>query len=244
MNTIVLPEVGTKVRARYIPSVTTREGKSTSMTYPDFDYTSQVVTVTLHGNIRTSSLHNEEAEYRDVMYARFTTPLGDTSEYYFTDWEVVHDAVDTTVDTTPEPELTPEQAELKGLNDRISNLLSLQRRVYGVLREVNETANEVADRQNYCSEYEDVLDKFNSIIIRDVPEWDFRFEGRLKTYNVTVERRRTVVEYCTVQVEGPAGATKYDLEDNAHEAAEDAYDWDVLDEDVDETYITDVELAD
>ena len=244
MNTIVLPEVGTKVRARYIPSVTTREGKSTSMTYPDFDYTSQIVTVTRHDNTRTSTLHSEEAEYRDVLYAKFTTPLGDPCEYYFTDWEVVHDATDTTVDTTPEPELTPEQAEIKGLNDRISGLINMQRRVYGVLREVNETANEAADAQNYCSEYEDVLEKFNDIITRDVPEWDFRFQGRSKMYNVTVERRRTVVEYCTVQVEGPAGATKYDLEDEAHSAAEDAYDWDIVDEDVDETYITDVELAD
>ena len=140
--------------------------------------------------------------------------------------------------------MTPEQAQIKGLNDRISELLSMQRRIFGVMRMVNNAANSAADDQNYCSQYEDVLEQMNALIIDQVPEWEFRFEGRSKTYTVTVERRRTVVEYCTVEVEGPAGATKYDLEDEAHEAAENAYDWDVLDEDVDETYITDVTLSD
>lgn len=242
METIAMPEIGTQVRARYIPAITNKEGKTLSLSNPNHDYRNQIVTVTRIAATTSDSIASDSFSTRDVLYANFINPEGGTTEYYFPDWEIVDITSDTAV--VSEPELTPEQAEIKGLNDRISNLLNMQRRIFSVMNEINSVANRSADDQNYCSQYEDVLDQLNALIIREVPEWDFRFEGRRKTYNVRVERSRTIVEYIDIQVEGPAGANKYDLEDDAYEIASDSYDWLEVDEDVNQTYISDFSLAD
>lgn len=246
METIAMPEVGTQVRARYIPAITDKDGKTLSLSNPNHDYRNQIVTVTRIAATNSDCIASTSFDVRDVLYANFTTPAGDQIEYYFPDWEIVDITSDTASGTTvvSEPELTPEQAEIKGLNDRISAMLSMQRRILSVMHEINGVANRNADDQSYCSQYEDVLGNLNDLIIREVPEWEFRFEGRRKTYNVRVERSRTIVEYVDIEVEGPAGASKYDLEDDAHEIASDSYDWQEVDEDVNETYISDFSLAD
>ena len=84
----------------------------------------------------------------------------------------------------------------------VKNLTALERG----LSKVNTYLNEYADDQKYCSDYEAKLSDLNSLIVSEGYTGWFIFEGRTEEVNVTVERRRTIVETTVVTVDRPKGA--------------------------------------
>ena len=119
------------------------------------------------------------------------------------------------------------------------NLAALERG----LSKVNTFLNEYADNENWCSEYEDKLSDMSSLLVGEGYTGWFTFEGRAEEVQVTIERRRTVLETVTVTMEKPKGS---DLDySDAVELAE-GYDdemWDVQDDcyDTDSYEVSDVQ---
>lgn len=72
------------------------------------------------------------------------------------------------------------------------------------LQEINAQMNEYAETNNLCSEYEEKLGIFNDMLRTAGYNGWFQFEGRERTYDVLVERDRTVTEriWTTVTVTG------------------------------------------
>lgn len=72
------------------------------------------------------------------------------------------------------------------------------------LQEINAEMNNYAEHNNLCSEYEEKLGIFNDMLRTAGYKGWFQFEGRERTYDVLVERDRTVTEriWTTVTVTG------------------------------------------
>lgn len=68
------------------------------------------------------------------------------------------------------------------------------------LQEINAQMNEYAEHNNLCSEYEEKLGIFNEMLRTAGYNGWFQFEGRERTYDVLVERTRTVTERMWTQV--------------------------------------------
>ena len=114
----------------------------------------------------------------------------------------------------------------------LKNLNALERG----LGKVNTYLNEYADDQNYCSDYEAKLSDLNSLIVSEGYTGWFVFEGRTEEVNVTVERRRTVMETTVVTMERARG-TEVDYETAVDLASGvDDSDWEVTDECYDTDY--------
>jgi hypothetical protein len=62
------------------------------------------------------------------------------------------------------------------------------------LQEINAEMNNYAEHNNLCSEYEEKLGLFNDMLRTAGYNGWFQFEGRERTYDVLVERQRTVTE--------------------------------------------------
>lgn len=62
------------------------------------------------------------------------------------------------------------------------------------LQEINAEMNKYAEHNNLCSEYEEKLGLFNDMLKNAGYRGWFQFEGRERTYDVLVERQRTVTE--------------------------------------------------
>ena len=121
----------------------------------------------------------------------------------------------------------------------LKNLNALERG----LGKVNTYLNEYADDQNYCSDYEAKLSDLNSLIVSEGYTGWFVFEGRTEEVNVTVERRRTIVETTVVTMERARGA-EVDY-DTATDLASD-YDeslWEVTDECYDTDYYEVIDVS-
>ena len=121
----------------------------------------------------------------------------------------------------------------------LKNLNALERG----LGKVNTYLNEYADDQNYCSDYEAKLSDLNSLIVSEGYTGWFVFEGRTEEVNVTVERRRTVMETTVVTMERARGA-EVDY-DTATDLASD-YDeslWEVTDECYDTDYYEVIDVS-
>ena len=68
------------------------------------------------------------------------------------------------------------------------------------LQEINAEMNKYAEHNNLCSEYEEKLGLFNDMLHQAGYRGWFRFDGRERTYDVLVERQRTVTERIWTQV--------------------------------------------
>lgn len=111
------------------------------------------------------------------------------------------------------------------------------------LSKVNTFLNEYAENENWCSEYEDKLSDMNSLIVSEGYTGWFVFEGRTEEVNVTVERRRTIVEQTVVTMDRPKGS-EVDYETATDLAAD--YDeslWEVTDECYDTDYYEVIDVS-
>lgn len=121
----------------------------------------------------------------------------------------------------------------------LKNLNALERG----LGKVNTYLNEYADDNNYCSDYEAKLSDLNSLIVSEGYTGWFVFEGRTEEVNVTVERRRTIVETTVVTMERARGA-EVDYDTATDLASEcDESDWEVTDECYDTDYYEVIDVS-
>jgi len=112
------------------------------------------------------------------------------------------------------------------------NLAALERG----LGKVNYYINEYADDENWCSEYEQKLFDMTRLLVDEGYTGWFEFTGRVEEVQVTIERRRTVLETVTVNMEKPKGSD-LDYSDAVDQASEyDDSDWEVTDECYDTDY--------
>ena len=226
METTTLPAVGDWVRALYIPLVTDIDGTSNGHDYR------QKVKVTKVERYSCRSKDDIVNRERVVLYGLFERPYGDTSEYYFSDWEPVGEP-----ETANEPvdaatsALKQENADLRDNLARVQDKLS---QTISFLGELNSNLNQAADDQSMCDVFENFLEEQNSVLRIKFPLVPFSFEGREVEKEFYVTRTRTITERVCVTVNAPFGTEPWRLTQMAEEQSHDEYDWDVIDEDIDD----------
>ena len=87
------------------------------------------------------------------------------------------------------------------------------------LQEINAEMNNYAEHNNLCAEYEEKLGIFNDMIAKTGYTGWFRFEGRERTYEVLVERQRTITERQWITVTVPGTGTSDYMQEAAYEQA-------------------------
>jgi hypothetical protein len=226
METTTLPAVGDWVRALYIPLVTDIDGTSNGHDYR------QKVKVTKVERYSCRSKDDIVNRERVVLYGLFERPYGDTSEYYFSDWEPVGEPA---TDTGPaDGPLHVALAEIADLNDRLAKVQEKLTQTISFLGELNGNLNQAADDQSMCDVYENFIEEQNSLLLLRFPLVPFSFEGREVEKEFYVTRTRTITERVCVTVNAPFGTEQWRLTQMAEEQSHDEYDWDVIDEDIDD----------
>ena len=109
------------------------------------------------------------------------------------------------------------------------------------LERINSEMNEYAERNNFCESYERALDTFNSILADEGYKGYFTFTGRKTEREVTVQRRRVVLEEVTFTME--VGHNEEPEWADAVDLAAECYDWQIIDDEyeTDDYEITNVE---
>ena len=226
METTTLPAVGDWVRALYIPLVTDIDGTGNGH---DYRQKVKVTKVERYSCRAKDDIVNRE---RDVLYGVFESPYGISTEYYFTDWEPVGEpATDTGPDGDPLRVALAEIADIKEKAEWVKERLD---QTISFLGELNGNLNEAADSQSMCDVFENFLEEQNSLIRSKFPLVNFTFEGREIEKEFYVTRTRTITERVCVTVNAPFGTEPWRLTQLAEEQAVDEYDWDLLDEDIDD----------
>jgi hypothetical protein len=223
-----VPAVGTQIRALYIPMITDFEGIDSETRQ---NYHQQVVTVT---HVGTRSCKNKEGvdTVHDVVWAHFTTLHGSTRVYYISDWEVVGEP-ETAAEPVDDATAALKQ-EVADLRDNLSRVQEKLSQTISFLGELNSNLNQAADDQNLCDVFENFLEEQNSLLSSRFPLVPFSFEGREIEKEFTVTRTRTITERVHVTVNAPFGTEPWRLTQMAENEAMEEYDWDVIDEDVDD----------
>jgi hypothetical protein len=222
METTTLPAVGDWVRALYIPLVTDIDGTSNGHDYR------QKVKVTKVERYSCRSKDDIVNRERVVLYGLFERPYGDTSEYYFSDWEPVGEpATDTVPDDAAAAEIAALTEKIRQVKERLDQTISF-------LGELNGNLNQAADDQSMCDVYENFIEEQNSLLRSRFPLVPFSFEGREVEKEFYVTRTRTITERVCVTVNAPFGTEPWRLTQMAEEQSSDEYDWDVIDEDIDD----------
>lgn len=121
---------------------------------------------------------------------------------------------------------------------------ALDAKVRQAMAIVNSHMNEYADSANLCSQYDEAVEALNKVLEQEIPEWGFRFDARSYQYRCVVRRERTLLEEVVVYVEGPRDANSSDLADAAIEDAQYVDEWEIIDEDINESELHDYHLSD
>ena len=140
-----------------------------------------------------------------------------------------------TVPAFPEEAATAAlKQEVTDLNDRLTKVQEKLTQTISFLGELNGNLNEAADSQSMCDVYENFLEEQNSLLSSRFPLVPFTFEGREVEKEFYVTRTRTITERVCVTVNAPFGTEQWRLTQMAEELAHDEYDWDFIDEDIDD----------
>ena len=121
---------------------------------------------------------------------------------------------------------------------------ALDAKVRQAMSLINSHMNEYADSANLCSQYDEAVEALNKVLEQEIPEWGFRFDARSYQYRCVVRRERTILEEVVVYVEGPRDANSSDLADAAIEDAQYVDEWEIIDEDINESELHDYDIAD
>lgn len=157
------------------------------------------------------------------------------------EWEIVppepHPDRYTMPDSTAD--MAKELAELRidletAMRDN-RNLLTQRNALWEDFQKINDALLQEAIDRGWCEDYEAFINNLNDRMT------NFRLAAPVVQYQVTVRRSRTVYDEIAVIVEGTRGMDESDLEDSAFEMASMSYDWDEVDDDVNDDYeITDM----
>ena len=206
MTTITVPEIGTKVRAKYIPSVT--NGRDPEQ---DKFYTDQIVTVDKVDNEHYHNDRDGNGVHAPVIYAEFVRPGDLTGKvtFFVSEWEVVSD-----IETAVEEE-DPKVILIGQLRDKITLLESEITRVrnngHRAMNVIAKRINEEAESRGWCEQFDAIIDELNE----DLDQYGLQLEKREQEFEITITTYVTITE--TVNVT----ASDYD---SACEAATDQSD--------------------
>lgn len=110
--------------------------------------------------------------------------------------------------------------EVLNLTHKLARTKASQQNLIKGLEKFNEHANQVANDNSMCEEYEATLKEANRLMEECGYTGFFRWEGRTEDYEVEVMRLRTVQEKITVTVPMPKGSDEDDVIREAYELAE------------------------
>ena len=156
MDTIVLPNVGDKCKAKYIPSVTGVAGREWTNDYV-FTVTSMVTDHVWY--------ENGTNKIGPAVWGDFTGPDGNPRTYYVTQWEPV---LDTDIVDPPKSE---EQQEIERL--RAAIIQEQERRgnerlqAIDAIQTIGQRLIDEANRRGWCSQYDEIIEEVNT----DLPSW-------------------------------------------------------------------------
>lgn len=186
MDTVVMPAVGDKIIAKFLPYITG--------TSDDLSLTGQTVTVDeIVGNYYAPDASGVNT-YKQAVRCQFTRPNGGVLPYYVTEW----DAVIEELPAPPEEIRTDATISLDAHNETValleSRITNLQQSVDTVRREalsaiviISDTMNEEAEMRGWCETFDGIVDTVN----QRLPEW-LNLTPREKEYSLTASVTVTV----------------------------------------------------
>ena len=195
METKVLPVIGTKIIAKYIPNITG--------TSADLGCTGMTVTVTdmstaryTWGNLVDEASGN--ASYMPSVYARFTREGGGDIGYWITDWDVVDP------DVLPEPPAVIIVPTIEDtLRTRVTEITherdNQRRQAINAFKVVSDRLIVEAENRGWCDIFDtivtDVNDDNPSWLQLEVRERDFELSTRVTlVMTLTTTERATSLE--------------------------------------------------
>lgn len=186
MDTVVMPAVGDKIIAKFLPYITG--------TSDDLSLTGQTVTVDeIVGNYYAPDASGVNT-YKQAIRCQFNRPNGGVLPYYVTEW----DAVIEELPAPPEEIRTDATISLDAHNETValleSRITNLQQSVDTVRREalsaiviISDTMNEEAEMRGWCETFDGIVDTVN----QRLPEW-LNLTPREKEYSLTASVTVTV----------------------------------------------------
>lgn len=211
MDTIVVPNVGDKCKAKYIPAVTGNEGREWTDDY--------IFTVTSIDTDFYYTGRNRTSERGTVVWGQFTGPDGHTLSYYVSEWEIVPD------DAAPGAPKSEEQQEIERLRAAVSLRDEQLERVRNEARSAIDTIGQrLIDESNergWCEQFDRIIIDVNA----ELPLWlelPTRSKDYIVSWNeqyiVSVSRSMTVTaanedEAIRIAQNDDCGADSYDVAD-------------------------------
>lgn len=156
-DTITLPNVGDKVRAKYIPSVTGRDGR---------EWTNDYVFTVSRVDPNYPWFEDGESKNGPVVWGDFIDPdSGAAWHYYVTQWETI---VDTDI---VEPPLSEQEQRIKDLEAQNEALRQTIRRIeseaVSAIASIGQTLIDESNDRDWCEEFDRLIDQKNSVL----PDW-------------------------------------------------------------------------
>ena len=183
-DTITLPNVGDKVRAKHIPSVTGREDREWTNDY--------VFTVT---DIKPDHTWFDDGHQQGpAVWGDFTSPDNTfTYSYYVTKWEPVETLADIV-----EPPLSEQEQRIKDLEAQNEELKATIRRIeseaVAAITSIGETLIDESNERGWCETFDDLIDIKNETL----PGW-LQLPIRQREYRVSW------TEYVSVAIQRSTG---------------------------------------
>lgn len=185
------------------PEITARIDKSTPLTRDDFPH--EITGETASGPIYRVKQQWYEADAAEYWSKEFNSPA---AQAVFRN-EILN---------PPKTVGALQYSYVTAVHARTGFLQQLDTLIAG-LQEINAEMNNYAEHNNLCSEYEEKLGIFNEMLRKAGYTGWFQFEGRERTYDVLVERTRTITERTWIQVTLTGSGNANDHQEAAYERA-------------------------